>query len=1426
MKKFVSLLLLVAIAFQLFPGTVFAISQSSVGKYVAFDDMATNYVPSDEVAMLSTDAVYVTETVPGGNKALKIVLKSTSNTVAFNSDVYENTATYSFDLRSDPGISGTVSLVSNGGSVTNVLTISEGGIISLKSGPELRCKLSADRFLNLKLIVNAKTKRISVYSGSSVLISNNFFESMPMSFAGVSISLTESKDIKSLFYIDNFVSASGEKPGIKVGSVIYNTKILDPVSEPDAVSAEKVIGDTVFVNSDFDSEISMAGIQISPGKHKIELVYDDKRNNGYLCIEPALDSSRIDVPMTATRYLVFEADLCAESLGFAGQLFMLGGSSTYSYILSLTKTGEVQTYVGKNTLCTLQKGKWTTISVICDLEEMTFDAYIDGKLVANDVSIKYTVKNNVSRLRALSMSSSGGCLYLDNLKAYEGIELRDISNIVREPKNIMPEGDEATSILANTVSFSCKSGALYNGVTKDKLAQKTVYKDGQIYISADDVSNLFGYEAECDYEKGIINIGSNVRLHIGSTDASINGKTLKTEHPPQLIDGIAYLPLEFVSETVFGKWVYIDDREFAIISSAPINYSDNELWRIHNYLLYERPEPDELLAMFNEKSAGVHPKIIINSKDIEDIKYNYQTKPYYKKWLDDRLAEADRIINYKCYAYEEEALLANSYSRKTIRDRVMTLAIAYFITGDTKYPQKAFLELRAASELPTWHHNEHALNTAETMIAFAIAYDWLYDCWTDSQKELIEKTVYEKGMQFAHDCYYGMGTGTSTWWATNDTNWGAAANSCTGVAAMAFMEVYPEFCSDLLSKALRGFEFPLQNFYPSGCWFEGTGYFDYVMDHVAKFSRSVHRTFGTDFNLLKAPSLELAGDYIISLDGPVASNNFHDNSEHHTLPGTVAFLAKTFNKYGYLSERLNAIDFYGLAPGLHDIIYWPTDYDPGVSATLQKDNYFSGTELVVMRSEYANPESTYISFHGGDVEVQHSHVDAGAFVLDMNGVRWAHDLGADDYNLDGYFETSKKRYTYYRVRAEGHNVPVIDPDESAGQELKAFAPVECLVEGESGSYSILDLTPAYKKQCTSLKRGFMMAENRRTVTIRDEYEFTEGEHELYWFMHTRASIEIVDDKTAILSHQGKQLKAQLVSNIEGAKFTVMEAKPLETSPNPTQTANKNTSKLTVNAKASGNAYVQVRFSNVSDELSKLEAKDIPLSQWTADNTPYSSLPVIADISADGATIAGFDPKVTGYLLPVSYRTRKMPVITYSANDDCDVEITYAQSPLENTEIKVIRRDNPLDARTYVIRYQLQITSEDKEYIPVSIKASRNPQAANCDFMACDGDLSTRWSADGDGEWLQLEFAESVPVKLVRVAAMNATVRKTRFDIEVSEDGINWTKIASHETDGVTDGYEYIECDTKARFIRLVGHGNSVNEWNSICEFGIIDTRGW
>src|SRR5207249_7256456 len=81
------------------------------------------------------------------------------------------------------------------------------------------------------------------------------------------------------------------------------------------------------------------------------------------------------------------------------------------------------------------------------------------------------------------------------------------------------------------------------------------------------------------------------------------------------------------------------------------------------------------------------------------------------------------------------------------------------------------------------------------------------------------------------------------------------------------------------------------------------------------------------------------------------------------------------------------------------------------------DARFGGhAELAMFRSAWHDPRALFAGFKAGRNDVAHAHLDLGSFVLDADGVRWAQDLGADDYYLSGYFDLqSGQRWLYYRL---------------------------------------------------------------------------------------------------------------------------------------------------------------------------------------------------------------------------------------------------------------------------------------------------------------------------------------------------------------------------------------------------------------------------
>jgi subtilisin family serine protease len=130
-----------------------------------------------------------------------------------------------------------------------------------------------------------------------------------------------------------------------------------------------------------------------------------------------------------------------------------------------------------------------------------------------------------------------------------------------------------------------------------------------------------------------------------------------------------------------------------------------------------------------------------------------------------------------------------------------------------------------------------------------------------------------------------------------------------------------------------------------------------------------------------------------------------------------------------------------------------------------------------------------------------------------------------------------------------------------------------------------------------------------------------------------------------------------------------------------------------------------------------------------------------------------------------------------------------------------------------------ISGAAKLPVPASaVSASTND--GNVPANTVDANLSTRWSANGDGQWIQYDLGATKLVQSVKLAWYNGTSRRSTFDVLVSGSSTGpWTTAASgRQSSGTTNALEsYDVTDVSGRYVRIVGHGNTVNAWNSVTE---------
>jgi GH18 family chitinase len=121
--------------------------------------------------------------------------------------------------------------------------------------------------------------------------------------------------------------------------------------------------------------------------------------------------------------------------------------------------------------------------------------------------------------------------------------------------------------------------------------------------------------------------------------------------------------------------------------------------------------------------------------------------------------------------------------------------------------------------------------------------------------------------------------------------------------------------------------------------------------------------------------------------------------------------------------------------------------------------------------------------------------------------------------------------------------------------------------------------------------------------------------------------------------------------------------------------------------------------------------------------------------------------------------------------------------------------------------------------PGCVPVAASSDDGNVPANVLDNDLNTRWSANGDGQWIQFCLSTPTTVTGVQVAFYSGNTRTTTFDVQTSGNGTSWTNAATGlVSSGTSLALETFSFTPRtAQYVRIVGHGNSVNAWNSLSE---------
>ncbi|MGL4593666.1 MAG: heparinase II/III domain-containing protein [Thermoguttaceae bacterium] len=554
-------------------------------------------------------------------------------------------------------------------------------------------------------------------------------------------------------------------------------------------------------------------------------------------------------------------------------------------------------------------------------------------------------------------------------------------------------------------------------------------------------------------------------------------------------------------------------------------------------------------------SFPAHPRLFLTSNREAEIKEQMKSDPFLAKQVAALISKADKIIKEPVTDYKiPDGLRLLGQSRRSL-DRTTTLAFAFRMTGKKEYADAAIEEMLAVCRFSDWNP-KHYLDVGEMATAVGIGYDWLYDQLNQEQKNEIRAALVKHAFDTAIPLYEGKG-----WWTKGNNNWNEVCNTGLTIAALSIGDEEREKAEKIVRAAIASLPNGLSAYKPAGAYPEGPGYWEYGASFTGIMFAALHDVFGTDFNLTQISGLDKTGDYYMEVVTPTNKIfNYADGGEGASAPPMMYLLSKLYNRPDYAVWLRQFLDRTGQFTSgrfavFHAIWYNPAGTEADFAKTPLAQKFTGIQDIAMMRTEWGDPKTAFVGLKGGDNKANHGHLDIGSFIYEAGGVRWAIDLGGDNYSLPGYF--GKQRWDYFRLNNRSHNTLVID---NAIQNPKAVSLITKF-DNPSPNFigrALVDMKEAYLGQVSEANRRFTL-KNDGSLLVEDQLSGVQKPVE--WRMMTKAT-EVKSDspnQRKIVLKQGDQ---ELQVSVESEQFDKMEMIP-GTPPTDTENQNKGCSLLVI-----------------------------------------------------------------------------------------------------------------------------------------------------------------------------------------------------------------------------------------------------------------------
>lgn len=534
---------------------------------------------------------------------------------------------------------------------------------------------------------------------------------------------------------------------------------------------------------------------------------------------------------------------------------------------------------------------------------------------------------------------------------------------------------------------------------------------------------------------------------------------------------------------------------------------------------------------FDYDKIAPHPRLLLPKGGEKSIKSAVAENPSLAAVHQRIMLTSDQTLAEQPVERIKEGKRLLAISRVALK-RIFYLSYAYRMTGDGKYARRAEQEMLAISHFSDWNPS-HFLDVGEMVMALAIGYDWLYEQLQPDTRRLVCEAIVKKGFDAAKNT-------RNAWFYTAKNNWNSVCNSGLVYGALALFEDIPEQSKGVIEKCMETNPQAMVGYGPDGGYPEGFGYWGYGTSFQVMLIAALESAFGTDNGLSQAPGfMESArfmqfmtapsGDCFCFSDSPVEAEC---NMMMFWFAGKKKDLSLLWIERQYLDKPSVSFAEDRLLPSL---MIFGSQLDLKSVGQPSRNFWFNGgeTPVFIYRGGWDNKNDTYLGVKGGSPSTSHAHMDAGSFIFERDGVRWAMDLGMQSYitleskGVDLWnMSQNGQRWEVFRLSNMAHNTLSINSEPHL---VKSYAPITRTFRTTRQKGAEVDLSSVFANSVKKSVRTVML-DKKDHLEVIDRLETGDTQATVSWIMVTPADARMVGKNQIELTKDGHRML--LVADVE------------------------------------------------------------------------------------------------------------------------------------------------------------------------------------------------------------------------------------------------------------------------------------------------------